>query len=185
MIWKLLFNILQIFDISCNLDCSECRYLYNICIISSIITSYLTISQPILHLCPHNTTTIILWQTSTIKNSRNTSGSWWISPGKEWGMWVSAMWLWMSAVMRWGPRRGSVRSWPLSVRRRHAAVCAGLDDWPMTGLKFHNTSLQLFDFLFLPCNATAETAVNTAQGKSVLGTKSKISRANLFMRLNY
>ena len=58
-------------------------------------------------------------------------------------------------------------------------VRAGLDDWPMTGLKFHNTSLQLFDFLFLPCNATAETAVNIAQGKSVLGTKSKISRANL------
>ena len=28
-------------------------------------------------------------------------------------------------------------------------------------------------------------AANTAQGKSVLGTKSKISGANLFMRLNY
>ena len=143
MIWKPHCNNLQIYDISCNLDYSKCRCLYNICIISSIFTSYLTISQPILHLCPHNTTTIILWQTSTIKNSRNTSGSWWISPGKEWGMWVSAMWLWMSAVMRWGPRRGSARSWPLSVWRRHAAVCAGLDDWPMTGLKFHNTSLQL------------------------------------------
>ena len=75
MIWKPHCNNLQIYDISCNLDYSKCRCLYNICIISSIFTSYLTISQPILHLCPHNTTTIILWQTSTIRNSRNTSGS--------------------------------------------------------------------------------------------------------------
>ena len=69
MIWNLLCNNLQKYDISCNLDCSKCRYLYNICIISSIFTSYLTISQPILHLCPHNTTTIILWCRSSPSSS--------------------------------------------------------------------------------------------------------------------
>ena len=45
------------------------------------------------------------------------------------------------------------------LRRRHAAVRAGLDDWPMTGLKFHNTSLQLFDFLFPPCYAAVKDII--------------------------
>ena len=45
------------------------------------------------------------------------------------------------------------------LRRRHAAVCAGLDYWPMTGLEFHNTSLQLFDFLFLPCYAAVKDII--------------------------
>lgn len=45
------------------------------------------------------------------------------------------------------------------LRRRRADVRAGLDDWPMTGLKFHNTSLQLFDFLFLPCNAAVKDII--------------------------
>lgn len=45
------------------------------------------------------------------------------------------------------------------LRRRHAAVRTGLDDWPTTGLKFHNTSLQLFDFLFLPCYAAVKDII--------------------------
>lgn len=47
------------------------------------------------------------------------------------------------------------------LRRRYAAVRAGLDDWLMTSLKFHNASLQLLDFLFLSHNAAVKDIIGT------------------------
>ena len=47
------------------------------------------------------------------------------------------------------------------LRRRYAAVRAGLGDWFTAGLKFHNASLQLFDFGLLSCYAAVKDIIRT------------------------
>lgn len=44
-------------------------------------------------------------------------------------------------------------------RRTLKEFCPFLTDDVDSGLKFHNTSLQLFDFLFLPCNAAVKDII--------------------------